>query len=152
MNHSMSSEEHVIISQARKILRHITDVFASIQQQGSLKHQSAFRIELVKLLFVCLGSCIAWWLVSIYVCQIALRTGWKTIDSKGHKTAMRVLCVGVFSMTIEYYQNTSLPNFGRCIFISTFMDSIAAHMSQSTITPLVQHIITLQNPADPSNT
>ena len=25
-----------------------TDVFASIQQQGSVKHQSAFRIELVK--------------------------------------------------------------------------------------------------------
>ena len=30
------------------------------------------------------------------------------------------------------------------------MDSIASHMSQNTITPLVQHTITLQNPEDPS--
>ena len=89
----MSSEEHVILSQARKIYGHIIDLFVSIQQQGSLKHQSAFRIELVKHLFVCLGSCIAWWLVSIYVFQKALRTGWKTIDSKGHKTSMCERCV-----------------------------------------------------------
>ena len=44
----MSTVESVILSQARIILLQVTDVFASIQQEGSVKHQSAFRIELVK--------------------------------------------------------------------------------------------------------
>ena len=47
-NHNMPSDEHVILSQARKILAQITGVFASIQQLGSLKHQEAVRVELVK--------------------------------------------------------------------------------------------------------
>ena len=44
----MSTEEHVTFPQARILLGQVTDVFASIQQLGSVKHQSAFRIELVK--------------------------------------------------------------------------------------------------------
>ena len=44
----MPIEEHFFLSQARKIFGEVNDVFASIQQQGSVKHQSAFRIELVK--------------------------------------------------------------------------------------------------------
>ena len=44
----MPTGEHLILSQARKILGQVTDVFASIQQQGSVKHKSAFRIELLK--------------------------------------------------------------------------------------------------------
>ena len=44
----MSLDEHVILSQARKTLAQLTGVFASIQQLGSLKHQEAVRVELVK--------------------------------------------------------------------------------------------------------
>ena len=127
-------------------------MFASIQQQGSLKHQSAFRIELVKHLFVCLGSCIAWWLVCIYLCQTALKTGWKTIDSKGHKTSMCVLCVLQHreckrtaprrgSKTISpKVKKTPLINLG-CLNVSTCTESGAAHTSQSIQTALVQHTI-----------
>ena len=44
----MPLDEHVALSQARKILAQITGVFASIQQLGSPKHQEAVRLELVK--------------------------------------------------------------------------------------------------------
>ena len=44
----MSTKEHIILSQLRIILGQVNHFFASIQQQGSVEHQSAFRIELVK--------------------------------------------------------------------------------------------------------
>lgn len=44
----MSVEEHVYLSQARKILSQISGVFGNIHQQGSAQHQDVFREELVR--------------------------------------------------------------------------------------------------------
>ena len=48
VNMNMSVEEHIYLSQARKILSRISGVFGTIHQQGSAMHQDVFREELVR--------------------------------------------------------------------------------------------------------